>query len=134
MLNLSGVEGLCAAFYLCPYCPTGNHLCLVVKNILLSSSLLGPSLSFRTSLLRWAFKTCSWVSAGLVRGSGRCTACTEMYTHQHDYFLHIFKSNVYFHESFQLFKVFKCSSSWACSLWFSDSKLTRFQTSCDASS
>lgn len=64
--------------YLCTYCPTGYHRCLVVKNILLSSSMVGPRLSFSTSLLRWFFKTWSWVSTGLVRGSGCSIGCKDL--------------------------------------------------------
>lgn len=66
---------------LCTYCPTGYHRCLVVKNILLSSSIVGPCFSFSTSLFRCAFNTWSWVSARFVRGSCRsigCKQCTEV--------------------------------------------------------
>lgn len=72
-----GVKGT-AVCHLCTYCPTGYQRCLVVKNILLSSSIVGPSLSFSTSLLRWAFKTWSWLSTDLVRGSGRSMGCKDL--------------------------------------------------------
>lgn len=59
----------------CTHCPTGYQRCLVVWNILLSSSMVGACWFCRTSLLRWAFRTWSWVSAGLVRASGRGMGC-----------------------------------------------------------
>lgn len=67
-----------AVCYQCTYCPTGYHRCLVVKNILLSSSIVGPCLLCTTSLLRRAFKTWSWDSTGLLRGSGRSIGCKDV--------------------------------------------------------
>ncbi|KAG7260366.1 hypothetical protein CRUP_009429, partial [Coryphaenoides rupestris] len=45
--------------------------CLVVKNILLSCSTVGPCWPRRASVFSWALITCSWLSATLLSGPGR---------------------------------------------------------------